>query len=181
MSEKQSLSSVIGEEEMESMARVGIALRLVQTVEVVLRLVMTFVLQKDEGPLSIQKLEAQTKAERKKTLGYFLIELRKRAGLRDDLEAMLDRFLEARNTLAHRLDDIPGWEQRDTVEGRLQAYHFLSQLSKDSFTLVRIFTALTAEWQKEAMPDAQLPNAKEVEELTKDYRPIVDDLFFAKE
>lgn len=181
MSEKQSLSTVIGEEEVENMARVGIALDLVQSVEDALRLVMTFVLQKDDGPLNIAKLEAQTKAERKKTLGYFIGELRKRAGLREDLEEILDRFLEARNTLAHRLDEIPGWEQRRTAQGRLQAYQFLSQLMEDSFTLVRVFATLTLEWQREAMPGAELPYAKEVEELTKQHRAILDDLFFAKE
>jgi len=66
MSEKQSLSSIIGEEEMESMARVGIALRLVQTVEIVLRLVMTFYSRRTRVSEYFRNWKRRPRPERKR-------------------------------------------------------------------------------------------------------------------
>lgn len=71
MNERKRLWSVIPPDEVELHAFVGMALRMVQGVESVLRLVMTIVIQKD-GPLDLLKYETQTKRERKRTLGYFL-------------------------------------------------------------------------------------------------------------
>lgn len=95
--EDSSLSSVLSRRELETFARIGIALHHVQVVEGLLRFVMTFVIQKGDS-VDILKVE---EADRKKTLGYFMAELRKRAGLHPGLDRELVEFLEKRNTLAH--------------------------------------------------------------------------------
>lgn len=168
-----------GKRKLESYALAGIALDTAQSLENILQLVLTWVLQK-EGDLTIFLLETESKAARKKTLGQFMVELRKRTGVHKELDTMLDSFLDRRNMLAHRLDDIPGWK-RETAEDFDQVEHFLKRLILDSGELIKIFAALTREWQKETMPDADLPGTDLVDEFTEHYRPFVDNLFFKKE
>ena len=67
---------------------------------------MTFALP-EGGALTLQKLESQQ--DRKRTLGQFLTALKKLVELDEGFDAMLDEFLEKRNLLIHRIDEIPGW------------------------------------------------------------------------
>src|SRR5581483_11635890 len=84
----------------DTLAAIAVALLLAQTAERVIKLCMTFVLQK-ASPLTLELLEHQERAERRKTLGYFLSELRKRADLSPGFDVLLEDFLEKRNILVH--------------------------------------------------------------------------------
>ena len=105
--------------------RAGSALVLIQSTEHLIRTVMTLVLQK-HSPLTLEKLQRQQRQERKRTLGYFVKELQKRVGLDQELEDVLESFLDERNVLVHGLTDVPGWSLEST-EGREVAFQFLNR------------------------------------------------------
>jgi hypothetical protein len=63
-----------------------------------------------------EQIIAQSNTEQKKTLGYFLAELRKRVDLDVHFDRTLAEFLRRRNLLAHHLSDLPGWNT-DTAHG----------------------------------------------------------------
>jgi hypothetical protein len=65
---------------MDLMVRVGTTLLNVQITERALRFITSFVLQKS-SPITAEQIIAKSNAEQKKTLGYFLAELRKRVDL----------------------------------------------------------------------------------------------------
>jgi hypothetical protein len=65
-------------EKREVLALLGATLMLVQTAEGVLKTCMTYALPKG-GSLTLELLERQTAEEAKKTLGYFLDQLRRPA------------------------------------------------------------------------------------------------------
>ena len=160
--------------------RMGLALVLVQSAEQLIRSCMTYVLQKD-SPLTIEKLEKQTREERKKTLGYFLGELRNRADLDEHFDALLEAFLEERNILVHSVDDIPGWNL-STVEGRKIARAFVESFILKTVEILKIFMGLLRSWQEEAEFDVPWPIGLDpFAEIDTEYKTRVDDLFFEKE
>lgn len=88
--------------------------------------------------------------------------------------------MERRNTLAHHLEEVPGWKEK-TPEAYAASNRFLYQLTTDSHELQMIFVALSRAWQKEVMPDAVLPEQDAIDEMTKHYQPILNELFFKKD
>lgn len=164
----------------EVLMNIAVALLLMQTAEKAIRLCMTLVLQKD-SPLTLEKLEAQTHSERKKTLGYFLIELRKRVDLDEDFSTKLEQLLEDRNVLAHSLEDIPGWSL-ETDEGRAVALVFLTRCINEAWDVTKTFAALTMAWQKQigmVQPNELLKSEEifaEIEERSKK----VNEIFFKR-
>jgi hypothetical protein len=160
-------------------AKIGAALCLVQTAEEVIRTCITYVLPKT-SPLTIEDLERQTNAERKKTLGYFLGELRKRADLDEDFDALLASFLENRNTLVHRIGEVPGWTLR-TAEGRKIASIFAGRLLTETLEVIKIFAGLLSAWQEQTKIDMPFPRDNELgAEIEEKYKTLVDDVFFEK-
>lgn len=95
-------------EQKDILARMGLALLLIQTTERVVESCMTWALPAG-GVVTLEMLESQRSGERKRTLGQFLNELKKRVDLDDGFNAILDEFLQKRNELIHRIDDIPEW------------------------------------------------------------------------
>lgn len=178
MSDEGALAYQIPREEYEVLAMIGATLLLTQSVEEALRVITTFVIQKGNG-LDLKTLEAQTKAEQKKTIGYFIGELRKRADLREDLEGCLTSFLSHRNTLAHNIEKVPGWNLK-TEEGREAARVFLAVLMHESSLLTTVFGALGNAWMKAAIPGAEVPNQAMIDAMTATYTPHLNDLFRAK-
>src|SRR5438128_11469036 len=94
-------------EQKDILARVGMAMVTLQTVEQLIRLVTTYVIQGPE-PLTLEYLQSLDRKERNKTIGFLLCELRKRVELDDTFDDTLRRFLDMRNTFIHNLDEIPG-------------------------------------------------------------------------
>jgi hypothetical protein len=155
----------------------GFCLILVQAVERMLGLVTTFVLQKPN--MTSQKLLEQAQKESKRTLGYFLKELHKRADIHPNFDDTLSRFLESRNKFAHSLSDIPGWDLQ-TEDGRATAARFLMELAQTGGRVMSVFVALTKRWTKEAK--IHVPSQHEIiDEIAKVFGPLVDEIFMAKE
>lgn len=156
----------------------GLALVLLQAVEKILRLAMTFVLQKGDS-LTSDMLRAQEAAERAKTLGYFLSELRKRASLDDSLDALLTEFLKNRNDFIHDLSRVPGWNlQGDTAA----ALTFVRELISQAERVMKVFTALILVWQERTgLTAPETPHHDWFRSATNTYGPIVDDLFMSKD
>ena len=90
---------------------------------------------------------------------------------------ILEEFLDKRNTLIHRVDDVPGWSL-DNEQGCQIAYQFVNRLMTVDESVRDTLTALLVVWQKEE--DIKTP----VDHLFGDIetqRKIVDHTFFEKE
>jgi hypothetical protein len=166
---------VLSDEEKDILAAIGVALLLIQATEQLLRLCITLVLQK-QMPLTLEALEQQERAERKKTLGYFITELRKRANLQENLDVLLDEFLEDRNTFVHHL---PGWNIR-TEAGRVACSAFIGKLIQMAWTIMNVLLGLIRAWQLQVsfpeMPElaTHFPGVDNV------YAPLADYFFRLK-
>ena len=166
----------MNDSEKDLLMRMGVCLLLVQQAESLLRFCLTFVLQK-QSPLTLELIESQKEAEKKKTLGFFLIELRKRADLDDRFDSMLSDFLTRRNQFVHNITDLEGWD-RSTEAGQLVARNFIDTLTRQAIEISNTLTGLVMTWQKQTGFDVPVP--KELEEIVGKYRDQVDSIFFEK-
>ena len=128
-------------------ATIGVLVVTTQTVERMLNMLLTFVLQ-NGVPLSYSRLMELNSKHRRRTLGYFIREMQKRATFQDDIDSVLERFLESRNSLIHRFDDIPG-SALESDDDRKELRSFLAQLAADTETLMAFCAALIQVWSKE--------------------------------
>jgi hypothetical protein len=126
-------------------AMIGLTVLESQVVESLLNIVLTYVLQ-DGNPLTYERLMQIEKSHRRKTLGFFIRAMRERADYSSDLENVLERFLESRNTLIHRFREIDG-HHLDTQKDRDSVHAFLNQLHKDSWRLTKFMAAWIVAWQ----------------------------------
>lgn len=122
----------------------GTLLLLLQSVEVQVNIVMTRVLCEDSIRTidDIMQLEA---ANRRRTLGQLLRDLRTRFHVNATFEKLLVDFLEHRNIFIHRLSDVPGFNL-DTKNGQDVAEQFLRKLNGEAMTVSKIFAAFTQHW-----------------------------------
>jgi len=107
------------------LARIGLVLLLVQAAEDVMLLCLGFVFANPSAEW--EKLHAKDEATQKRTLGFFLRELRGRVAINEDFDDVLTKFLSMRNTFAHNLKEVPGWNM-ETEEGMVAAQKFLGEL-----------------------------------------------------
>lgn len=100
----------------------GLAVIAGQGVEHLLSSCLTFPLH-GEPLQTIEQLHILLERHSKATLGQLLKALRKRVDLHPTFDEMLDRFLQNRNVIAHRLHDVPGGltciPMRDGIGSRL--------------------------------------------------------------
>jgi hypothetical protein len=164
----------------ELLLMVGQIVLISQTTEKVIRLCLTFVIQED-APLTLEKLEFLELKEKKKTIGYFLSELRKRASLDEDFDQLLIEFLEKRNTLIHNVEDVPGWSLENS-SGRIEARKFLGKLAFLTVEVLKIFTGLVRAWQNQVGIDtSDLEIQSEFfSEIDRQYTPLIDSLLSEK-
>ena len=82
----------------------------------------------------------------KHTIGRMLSQLRIRATFQPDFEEILNRFLQNRNTFAHNLNDVPGWDlgSSDGVEA---ANNFMAELLADSKVVRSVFVGIINGWR----------------------------------
>jgi hypothetical protein len=172
----------VSEDEKDILLRMGIALLQIQLTEGLIRSVMQLVLPKT-SPLTYDLLQQQKQLEMKKTLGHFLRELRKRVDLDDRFEVILLDFLDKRNTFVHRIFEVPQFSLQ-SVEGRQHARNFLDSLMKQSVTLQKVFCGLIRSWLDQNELDVPIQSDSILEkflaEIDKDYKPLVQDIFFEK-
>jgi len=170
----------ISREHQDVLVAMGVTVLLLQTTEKVIRLCMTLVLQK-QAPFTLEALQEQEKAERTKTLGYFLAELRMRADIHDGFDALLEEFLQNRNDFIHDLSRVPGWGL-DSPEQTAKAKRFIDQLIQQSEAVQKVFFGLISAWQEQVgMPKLALPNHEWFAEIEAVYKPLADKIFFAKD
>lgn len=166
-------------EEEKLLVSVGAALLLLQTTEKVIKLCMTVVLPKSD-PLTLGTLQRQEKVERKKTLGYFLTELRKRADLAPEFDATLEEFLEKRNIFIHNISDIPGWKLA-SKDGRAVAHQFVGRLIELNNKVLKVFIGLVSAWQKQiGLKDHISEEHAFFSEIDEQVVPLINDIFYAK-
>jgi hypothetical protein len=173
------LSTNLPEEKV--LAEIGRIILVSQTAERLIDFCMTFVIQKD-SPLTIEKLEAQRSAERRKTLGYFLAQLRQRADVAEGFDQLLTRFLEMRNTLVHRVTEIEGWNLSNE-SGREAAVRFLGELGWLSVQVMKIFMGFIRAWEVQTGTRSPVPPGGEelFAEIDSKYANLIDQLLAEKE
>lgn len=170
----------IPREQQDVLLAMGVAVLHMQITEKVIRLCMTLVLPK-ETPLTFEALEKKNKSERNKTLGYFLSELRQRADIHDGFDALLEEFLKNRNDFVHDLSRVPGW-QLGSREQTAKARKFVHQLIEQSDAIVKVFLGLISAWEAQVgMPKHSTPSDAFFDEIETVYKPLVDQIFFAKD
>jgi hypothetical protein len=174
-------SMELSEQQQRILAWIGVALVLLQTTEKIINLCLTFVFQKG-SPLTLEDLERQQKKERKKTIGYFLGELRKRVDLDAKFDQTLRDFLNYRNIFIHNLDYVPGWDF-DTPNGRQAAWQFISELNSLTETVLLTFSGFVRAWEKQIGMNAPIPSGSEHVILWIDrvYTPLIHELVFKKD
>lgn len=158
----------------------GVALLLLQTAEKVIRLCTTLVFQKST-PITLDLLQQQEEAERTKTMGYFLSELRKRVNVDESFDVVLRDFLKNRNDFIHDLSRVPLWDFH-TAETATEAKRFVFSLIQQTEKVLKVFAALILAWQEQVgMSERLHPNHEWFAEVEKTYKPLVDHLFYAKD
>lgn len=163
----------------DTLVAMSVALLLIQSAERVIRLCMTFVLQKS-SPLTLEVLERQRKEERRKTLGYFLGELRKRADLDPGFDAVLEEFLEKRNVLVHEFGAMDEYSL-NTDAGLAAANTFLQRTIGIAELVVKVFIGLTQAWQEQTgmQVDAATEDAF-FRDVERSYKPFVNNIFLKR-
>ncbi len=147
-------------------SNMGMALSMIQSVERMLRTVMTIVIQK-KGGLTIEKFQSQEKAEADKTIGYFLTQFRHRADVHPKLDSILRSFHERRNIFVHDLTKVDGggFETREQI---ITLNKFVYDLSNDGYFMLRLFAGLMLDWADQTGIKAQTVNLDEI--VTPDFR-----------
>ncbi len=160
----------------QALVAIGRAVVIAQMVEALIRMCTTYVFPGE--PLTIESLERLEQRERRKTIGHFVRELKKRVLVRDDFDDLLSSFVENRNTLIHRPDDVEGWDLSDDV-GKRAVIAFADKVASDAGRLVLILVGFVRAWQVEAgFPDP--PSSPEANEflarIDAVYVPLIDVL-----
>jgi hypothetical protein len=156
------------------LAHLGMALLLVQSTERVIQFCMTWVLP----PGGVNTLDALDREKgRKRTLGQFLIELRKRVDLDDQFDSVLNEFLDKRNVLAHRLDTVWSLENDEGIE---TARRFIKRFLSVDAAVRKVFLALMHAWQAQIGSNVQPPTSV-FTESDKFYLSLANSMFFEKE
>ena len=169
--------ATLGDDKADIFIRVGVTLLHMQATEAAIRHVMTFVLQRDVG-LTLESLQTQEKEEQHKTIGYFLGQLRRRADIAPQFDATLRLFLENRNKLVHRAEEVPGWNL-ETPEGREVARGFVDALLNQSSQVLLTFAGLIRLWQKTAGLE-NIGDPRILKLLDEVHGPQSASIFFAK-
>lgn len=168
------------EHQKEVLEAMGITLLLLQTTEKTIRLCMTFVFQKN-SPLTFDLLQEQKDAERTKTIGYFLTELRKRVSVDESFDALLKEFLKNRNDFIHDLSRVPNWDF-DSSDKPTEALRFIHKLIQQTESVLKAFTGLVMAWQEQSgITDTAPPAHEWFDEVAQTYKPLADHLFYAKD
>ena len=167
-------------EQSEALAALGATLLLVQSAEHMIKFCMQLVLQRDGEGLTYEILKDQERAEAKKTLGYFLVQLRQRVELAPEFDEQLREFLELRNTLAHNLADVPGVGFSKPHE-LPAAKAWCLRLAGLANHVLNVFAGLARAWQRQVgLPDL-MGDHEVFQKIDAEFSPLVDQMFTAKD
>lgn len=155
------------------------ALISVQMAEKFIRHTLTLVLQRGPDGLDMQGLLAEEEFLSRKTLGQLINILKGRAKLADDFEVVLAKFLKDRNTLAHDLDQIDGFDL-GTPDGRAAVNGFLTDLASTTELTIKVFLSLGLSWQ-EQVGFSTPADERARQWIGEEFEGIANSVFFAKE
>jgi hypothetical protein len=124
----------------ELLSYVGETLLHVQAAERQLQFCISYFFPDDKSK-TIEEVEAQAEADRKKTLGQLLVLMRKRMPVNRLFDRELEQFVEDRNALAHRFLKIEGVDIKN-VEGIRNAAKFLEGLRAQAIHVRKTMQAL---------------------------------------
>ncbi|RNF31204.1 hypothetical protein NM04_08380 [Massilia aurea] len=126
----------------------GIAVIAGQGVERLMSTCLTFPLH--GKPLqTVDQLQALLERHSKATLGQLLKVLRQRVNLDPTFDDQLDRFLQYRNVIAHRLHDVPGGLDLHSDEGRARLKAFLLQYLDNGQNVSMVLLSVLREWARQ--------------------------------
>lgn len=133
----------------------GLAMIAGQGVEHLLSSCLTFPLH-GEPLQTVEQLQLLFERHSKATLGRLLKALRERADLHPTFDDKLERFLQHRNIIAHRLHDVPGGFDLHSDEGRGRLKAFLLQYMEDGHIVSMVFLGILRGWASQQGID--IPN-----------------------
>jgi hypothetical protein len=158
----------------EVLALIGATLLMVQMAEKMIEVSSTYILQLD-GPITMELLRRIE--NRKITIGQMLVKMRKKIQIHETFDERLSEFLECRNLLVHRIDEVHGWSLNDE-SGLAYARQFLARVFDLSRIVLRIFGGLARAWSLEN-PTMDLPMFPAVLE-SETAEPFANFIFSAK-
>lgn len=126
----------------------GLAVIAGQGVEHQMSTCMTFPLH---GELleTVEQLQALLGRHSKATLGHLLKALRQRVDLHPSFDDQLERFLQYRNVIAHRLHDVPGGFDLHSDEGRGRLKAFLLRYMDDGQNVSMVLLGVLQKWARQ--------------------------------
>ncbi|WP_095196916.1 hypothetical protein [Pseudomonas sp. Irchel 3A7] len=161
----------------------GLAVIAGQAVEHLLSSCLTFPLH-GEPLQTAEQLQLLLERHSKATLGRLLKTLRKQVDLHPTFDDKLDRFLQHRNIIAHRLRDVPGGFDLHSDKGRGKLKAFLLQHMEDGHTVSMVFLGILRGWASQV--DIDIPNEHHLSQRMQDHldanvMPSLDFLIRYKE
>lgn len=147
----------------------GFAVIAGQSVERLLSTCLTFPLHA-ETLQTVEQVQVMLERHSKATLGQLLNALRKRVDLHPTFDEQLDRFLQHRNVIAHRLRDVPGGLDLHSDEGRGRLKDFLLQYMDDGHTVSMVLLGVFREWARQE--GIELPNEHHLSQRMHDHLDI---------
>ena len=120
----------------------------------------------------------------KATLGKLLSVLRQRVDLLPEFGVQLDRFLENRNVIAHRLHDTPGGLDLHSDVGRERLLTFLIQFLEDAHHVNMVLVGVLREWASQqdiVLPGEHHLSRKMHAYLDANVTPHLEDLISLKD
>jgi hypothetical protein len=166
-------------EQRDALAAIGGALIIIQMAERMIKLCMQYVLQKDDSGLTYEKLKSLQADEARRTLGYFLVQLRHRADLDATFDDQLRQFLAQRNQLVHNLSEIPGLGFNDPSEIEL-TIEWAGKLSGLALHVHNVFMGLARDWQHQIGMRDDFADNEFFQEIDRTFKPLVIQMFAAK-
>jgi hypothetical protein len=161
----------------------GVAVIAGQGVERLMSTCLTFPLHGE--PLhTVEQLQTLLERHSKATLGQLLNALRKRVDLHPTFADQLDRFLQCRNVIAHRLHDVPGGFDLHSDEGRGRLKAFLLQYMDDGQSVSMVLLGVLREWARQediALPSEQHLSQRMQDHLDANVVPNLEVLIRSKE
>lgn len=144
----------------------GLAVIAGQSVERLMSTCLTFPLQ-GEPLQTVEQVQALLERRSKDTLGQLLKALRKRVDLHPTFDDQLNRFLQYRNVIAHRLHDVAGGFDLHSDEGRGRLKAFLLQYMDDGHIVSMVFLGVLRAWARQE--GISLPNDHHLSQRMQDH------------
>jgi hypothetical protein len=161
----------------------GLAMIVGQGVEHSLSSCLTFPLH-GEPLQTVEQLQLLLERHSKATLGRLLKALRERVDLHPTFDDKLERFLQHRNIIAHRLHDVPGGLDLHSDEGRARLKAFLLQYMEEGHIVSMVFLGILRGWASQQ--GIEIPNEHHLSKRMQDHLdanviPKLDAFFRSKE